>query len=269
MTARMQALATPITSMPTAVWMARASVGAYLDSSTAFAEAVDAAPTDRVRAFQGGDTEGYFYETEGAMVLAFRGSQALGDWIGHANIEPTAFALDLGAKGRVHGGFRTALEQVWPAVAAALDEAQATGRGVWFTGHSLGGALAVMAAYRWAASTGHTPHGIVTFGQPRIGDATFASEVEASVGPQITRFINQGDPVPWLMRTLKFAHSGRCVYFPQDEEPRWDVSYLEAMVRMAFGALDMKSEDLLSVIPHHKTTYLKRMEAHAHFCLTR
>ncbi|ETN81548.1 triacylglycerol lipase [Necator americanus] len=47
---------------------------------------------------------------------------------------------------------------------------------VWITGHSLGGALATLAASMVAGKHNRTTVKLVTFGQPRVGDQKFADE---------------------------------------------------------------------------------------------
>src|SRR3954468_25068953 len=70
-----------------------------------------------------------------------------------------------GTGGRVDGGFAAALEQAWPRISIALDKAP-EGR-IIYTGHSLGGALTVLASSR------RKPSRAYTFGAPRVGDAEF------------------------------------------------------------------------------------------------
>jgi len=64
------------------------------------------------------------------------------------------------------------------------------GRAVWFCGHSLGAALATLAADRYA----HT-QGICTFGSPRVGDDIFASAWTAAFQGRSMRFVNNHDIV--------------------------------------------------------------------------
>ncbi len=86
----------------------------------------------------------------------------------------------------------------------------------WFTGHSLGGALAVIAAtdvaLRASALPSETPSpplsvGCVTFGAPRAGDAAFAA-VAARILPadRCVRVVHAGDAVPTLPLAWRFRH---------------------------------------------------------------
>lgn len=72
------------------------------------------------------------------------------------------------AGGLVHRGFKSVLLSVWEAIENALKK---TGKPLFYTGHSLGGALAIMAASL------RTPRGVYTFGAPRPGNGAFAETV--------------------------------------------------------------------------------------------
>ncbi len=130
------------------------------------------------------NTQVYVAQDDRSIVVAFRGSEApttldgLKDWLlTNANnylILPEGRAgTDFAAAGvgaRFHRGFLDALEMVWEPLLAAVDEAQkAKERPLWITGHSLGGALALLAAWRLQRSFMAVQE-IVTFGAPMIGN---------------------------------------------------------------------------------------------------
>jgi hypothetical protein len=98
-------------------------------------------------------------------IVAFRGTEPgkFDDLIADVNTLPADWA-DGG--GQVHTGFLRAYSPVREAVRAALE-----GRGhIVFTGHSLGAALATLAA------ADHRPRqpALITFGSPRVGNRQFA-----------------------------------------------------------------------------------------------
>ncbi|MDB5298164.1 MAG: Lipase family protein, partial [Phycisphaerales bacterium] len=135
-------------------------------------------------------TRGYLGVCDTHAVLAFRGSDpvTLPTWL-------TDVVVRLVARGeyggRVHQGFSTALRLVWDRVEAALGEAG--DRPLFLTGHSMGGALAVLAACRLAAA-GRPPVATYTFGAPRVGDVDFC----AGYGLPTYRVVNRLDVVPEL-----------------------------------------------------------------------
>ena len=79
---------------------------------------------------------------------------------------------------------------------------------VWVTGHSLGGALAVLLAAT-LMETGIKVSGLYTFGAPRVGDEEFANRLndELSDGAH-WRVVNEEDLVPHLPPEMFFCHAG-------------------------------------------------------------
>src|SRR5207253_3472051 len=91
--------------------------------------------------------------------------------------------------GRVHLGFSSVLKQTWGKVQKVLEKAQ--DKPLFLTGHSMGGALAVLTACR-LAKAGRPPVATYTFGSPRIGDRTFC----AGYALPTYRVVNRLDLVP-------------------------------------------------------------------------
>lgn len=114
-------------------------------------------------------TRGYLGVCDTHAVLAFRGSDplTLPAWVTDAVVR--LVGRDEYA-GRVHLGFSSVLRRTWGRIDGLL--ADAATRPLFITGHSMGGALAVLAACR-LASAGRPPVAIYTFGSPRVGDAAF------------------------------------------------------------------------------------------------
>eukprot|EP00170_Pyropia_yezoensis_P008149 contig_33917_g8176 len=90
-----------------------------------------------------------------------------------------------------------------PAALAAAGEAV-------FTGHSLGGALATLAAADVAARhPGGRPPVLYSFGQPKVGDAAFGAAVDALL-PAAFRVVNDVDVVA-RAPAGSYRHVGRAV----------------------------------------------------------
>ncbi len=140
-------------------------------------------------------------------VVAFRGTEVseVRDILTDLNVFPDAAAE---APGQVHGGFKDALDEVWEDVRGLLDKAAASR--VWFTGHSLGGALATLASSRHAGD-----QGVYTFGSPRVGDRDY----EAGYGEYHYRFVNQNDLVTRVPPGPIFRHVGSLKYIGRYRSP--------------------------------------------------
>lgn len=131
---------------------------------------------------------GFIARREGVRVVAFSGSDPMriGDWV----LDVMAHRTDDGT----HAGFDAGVDTVW----AALSEAVAGEGETWLTGHSLGGALATVAALRLLRA-GVAVAGICTYGSPRTGDAAFAASLRAEgMGERLLRLVYGSDIVPTL-----------------------------------------------------------------------
>jgi len=167
------------------------------------------------------NTQVYVAENDQAIVVAFRGSEApttldgLKDWLlTNANnylILPegqsgTDFAA-AGVGARFHRGFLDALEMIWAPLLAAVDQAvKAKERPLWVTGHSLGGALALLAAWRLQRNF-LAVHEIITFGAPMIGNDAAAKAFEREFLGKIYRYVDLEDLVPHLPSVSLLANA--------------------------------------------------------------
>ena len=146
-------------------------------------------------------------------VIAFRGTASLRDWLTDAEFPLRPLP---GTPARVHEGFLTAFISIVPDLVAFLAPPHAprpAPRGpLLLTGHSLGGALAVLAAW-WLQHLGFTIHSVYTFGQPRVGDRAFASLYSALLGTKTYRTVNQNDLVPRVPGVLLgYSHAGELAF---------------------------------------------------------
>ena len=107
-------------------------------------------------------------------------------------------ALFPGEKMRVHSGFLNAWMSVRDRVLEAVSRTSGDGGQVYVVGHSMGGALATLAAIE-ISGDGHTRPArrvaCVTFGAPAVGDELFADAFNSRVG-QSVRVVNALDPIP-------------------------------------------------------------------------
>lgn len=131
-------------------------------------------------------------------VLVFRGTTGLRNWFLDMDVRPEPLA----PRTVVHRGFVEALGRVLQDLRPHLEALTVP---LFMTGHSMGGALAQLAAWY------HPAQAVYSFGAPRVGDAGFG-DLMADVS--IYRLVNGRDVVPELppsTRLLSFRSAGRLV----------------------------------------------------------
>jgi triacylglycerol lipase len=134
-----------------------------------------------------------------AAFIVFRGTQP--DDPSDIGTDAKAVLVDWQAQGKVHLGFREALNSVWEPIESWLP---ATGLQTWVTGHSLGAALATLAAALVPQSR------LVNFGSPRVGNDAFASQFD---GRSVKRYVGCCDLVTRLPPAfLGYAHVPGMIY---------------------------------------------------------
>lgn len=181
-------VATPAFVPANAWWLAELALLAYVPEHAFVDDVLARAGFRDVEPFAAGSTHGFVADE----VCVFRGTDDLDD-----------LRKDLDAKlvpaehGRVHRGFRDALELVWDTL-----EPRLCGRAPLLAGHSLGGALAVLAAARLPRV-----RAVYTFGAPRVGDAAFRDALDLP----LHRVVNNNDLVPRLP-PLPYRHAGALWY---------------------------------------------------------
>lgn len=137
------------------------------------------------------------------LVLCFRGT------------EPTEFndiKADLNAwpdkahiGRRVHNGFQTEVDDVWPLVLKTLDKKLDPDHKIYICGHSLGGAMATIAASRLQPRV----NCLYTFGSPRVGAFGWHKLLKV----EHYRYVNNNDIVPTVPFVMMgYGHHGTLCY---------------------------------------------------------
>jgi len=154
-----------------------------------------------------------------AVVIAFRGTnmKSIKNWSVNLAFAKKS-ASPLGASGKVHGGFLKGYGQMEAEVLKALKlaDAQCPDCKVYITGHSLGGALATIAAAKLVGKGRLSSSRVIlyTYGSPRIGDSKFASWFSKTI-PNSFRVTHGHDIVPTVPpASFGFKHISREVYYP-------------------------------------------------------
>ena len=107
------------------------------------------------------------------VAMAFRGSSNLREWLNNLNVWPRYTPV-----GRVHAGYYNAIESVGPQLYSALDLFSSKNCSLLLTGHSRGGALAVLFAGLLKLNGFRIQPQVYTFGSPKGGTKRFAKFYE-------------------------------------------------------------------------------------------
>lgn len=120
------------------------------------------------------------------VIVVFRGTQSLRDWLVNFCVLPRRLRTGenpvlvhfgyyhlLCQKAQSENGQDTQTVSVYQAIIEVLSPLIAAGKRVTFTGHSSGGAIAVLAAHRLEQEYQGAVKRVVTFGQPSTGFRNF------------------------------------------------------------------------------------------------
>lgn len=259
--------------MLNAWWLIEASTLTY--SNPEFAQRTFAgAGFSVVRFFSGQSTQAFVASNDTFVVVAFRGTETSvrrekPDYLDvlYDLLTVKRILLVPYDGGLVHRGFKLALDEIWwdrkhggrnvMGLKSYLDDLLAQKeRPMWFTGHSLGGALATLAAKRY-----NRVRGLYTFGSPRVGDLEFRNHYSATH----FRFVNDDDIVPRVPpQALLYHHVGEMIFIdgeghiqinPADLDIDKDAiqdsvgEVVKSIERIRRGASDMVPSGLMHHVP--------------------
>ena len=158
-----------------------------------------------IRYYDRDGAQAYIFGNDDDRVVVCRGTEP-NDWNDiRADLDLAKVVAE--TAGRVHRGFKREVDELWPRLEQALVNNRLP---VWFTGHSLGGAMATICASRCKLSyIESNPRSLYTFGSPRVGNGRYVNHVHY----EAYRWVNNNDVVarvpPWW---LGYRHKGQEVY---------------------------------------------------------
>jgi triacylglycerol lipase len=205
-----------------ALWLGKSAKLAYNDSASIQAETATWG-FNKFRFFDRQETQAFAIANDSAIIIAFRGTEStkLADWMTDAKLH---FVDAMGAK--VHGGFNQALTYIYAEIRQAIAEFQDNGQSLWFTGHSLGAALATLAVAKLRYEEDKPVYGLYTYGQPRVGNRNFERIFNLDFKTRAFRFVNQDDIVPRIPpRLLNYSHIGTFLYFDEQGNVHSDLAW--------------------------------------------
>lgn len=155
--------------------------------------------------FNNDGSQAYAFANHKDIVIACRGTEA-DEWNDLKADINAAHAL-AETVGRVHRGFKKEVDDLWPFLEKKLET---NTKNLWFTGHSLGGAMATICAGRCLFSKiNSSPMQIQTFGSPRVGNKRYINHAQIDY----IRWVNNNDivtrsPPVWM----GYRHTGKEIY---------------------------------------------------------
>ncbi|KAJ3359066.1 hypothetical protein GGF32_009679 [Allomyces javanicus] len=168
--------------------------------------------TQLVQYLSGSSNAGFvaYNKNRNLIVVSFRGSSNAANWVQNLDFgkktypytKPAAFASKTV---EVHSGFVKAYEEMRSTLLTTLKAAVAaypTAK-VLYTGHSLGGAIATLAAADTSASglVAASKVQLTIYNSPRVGSATFSDMVSALGLSGVARYVEENDIVSHLPPT--------------------------------------------------------------------
>ncbi|MGB5749188.1 MAG: lipase family protein [Desulfobacterales bacterium] len=195
-------------------WLAEISTLVYADEDFVRTRFGQAGLTE-VRFFDKQSTQCYVAHNDQLAIVAFRGSEI---WKKKEKFDLNRVMADLKADvdirladwppgGKVHRGFKDALEEVWSDLFPYITQLDGKGCKLWVTGHSLGAALATLCASRY-----DNIQGVYTFGSPRVGNDGFKEKLDAN----IYRVVNNDDIVARVPPPGTYVHVGELKFIDSD-----------------------------------------------------
>lgn len=142
------------------------------------------------KTFDSDGTQAILVSSNKFITLAFRGTEAtsMEDIKTDAKAKTTSYKTE----GKLHTGFNDAFGKVAVAIQKEIEKEEWRGKPLFITGHSLGGALATIAAKRLSHKGGIAA--CYTYGSPKVGNDEWTSKIKTP----IYRLVNAADCVPML-----------------------------------------------------------------------
>jgi len=233
---------------------AQLSTIAYLDKERATKQAKKLGFTT-VEFYDVGGAQAYRFMNKDDVVIACRGT------------EPTQWndlAADLRAapvksetKGRVHKGFKKEVDDIWPLIKEDLLRVKKERAG-WFTGHSLGAAMATIMASRCENDPEMpTVHELYTYGSPRVGWRAFVNELAVTHH----RWVNNNDVVTQVPPAfMGYRHDGHEHYLNAFGNVREMTYWQRAKDRWRGMLTGIKKGSIDNFSDHSTANYVAHLE---------
>ena len=208
--------------------------------------------------------QGMLVEHQLYFALVFRGTDEGADWVDNISIGKKEDSF-----GEFHGGFLDSVDDIWGPLWSRYEELRKEStdqvktktsqsqRPLFITGHSLGGAMATVAAAKLLEMD--KPFiSVYTFGQPRAVARDTRVAYDTMAKNRFFRFQNNSDIVTRVpARASGYSHVGQCIYISEERELHRDPGFWFRFLDAIDGAVESaKKLKLDIIIDHNMENYL-------------
>ncbi len=205
-------------------------------------------------------TQGFIAANDQHLLIVFRGTQFhLKDLITDVKIK-----LVTADVGKVHRGFFKAFNSIRGELELKIKEFQDNQQKIWLSGHSLGAAIATLAAMRLTLQE-ISVEGFYSYGSPRVGDGDFVAALKRHLTDRSFRVRNNNDvvtrvPVAGIF-LLRYRHIDSLIYFDSQGKRREGMGIMAMLIDHFRGHLDDIGNPGSDGLKDHKiASYLKVLE---------
>jgi len=234
---------------------AKLSQIAYMDKKEA-KKAVKPLGFNDVEFYELGGAQAYRFQNTTDIVIACRGTQP--NEFNDVKADLKAAPVVAETVGRVHVGFKTEVDELWPMVLEDLKAPGVKNLDVWFTGHSLGAAMTTIMASRCNHdATMPDIDAVFTFGSPRVGWRKYCKSLDVPHA----RWVNNNDIVTRVpLAIMGYVHHGEEHYMNAHGLERKMTGWQRTKDRWRGIKMGWKTGSIDSFSDHSMVNYIANLE---------
>ena len=238
---------------------AKLSSIAYNDNIKEVKKQVKALGFTTVEFYNRDGAQAYRFQNADDLVIACRGTQPAEFNDIKADLDAVPVVAE--TVSRVHQGFKTEVDDLWPMIVEDITRTQNLDNKLWFTGHSLGAAMTTIMASRCHHDPKMpNPIETYTYGSPRVGWPKYVK----SLGMVHHRWVNNNDIVTrvplWIMG---YRHHGEEHYMNAFGNVRKVTGWQRFKDRMRGMWMGLKQGSIDNFSDHGMNFYIANLEMYA------
>ena len=191
------------------------------------------------------------------VFVAFRGTSSRADWVRNSEMwmAKTRF-------GHAHAGFLRQFRAIIDPIVQILKDLGVSTKRLVLTGHSLGGAIAVIAAPFLADVFIDKEIDVITYGAPKAANNKFRETMKQNPRIRVLQVVHVSDPVPYVPTffMVRYRHPEGSILKIRNDATYEIVERLGASVSRCFDALT-GTDEVLEIPAHQLGSYLRIVAA--------